>query len=70
MDRPVDKRMQRDDEATLGSYRTSAAKKRFAFKLIPNYSITTADAERNVWQVLVNIRGVEEGETHRLQNHV
>ena len=54
----VDKRMQRDDEATLGSYRTSAAKKRFAFKLIPNYSITTADAERNVWQVLVNIRGV------------
>lgn len=54
----VDKRMQRDDEATLGSYRTSAAKKRFAFKLIPNYSITTADAERKVWQVLVNIRGV------------
>ena len=46
----VDKRMQRDDEATLGSYRTSAAKKRFAFKLIPNYSITTADAERNVSQ--------------------
>ena len=35
--------------------------KRFAFKLIPNYSITTADAERNVWQVLVNIRGVAMG---------
>jgi len=54
----VDKRMQRHDEATLGSYRTSAAKKRFTFKLIPNYSVTTADAERNIWQVLVNIRGV------------
>ncbi len=54
----VDKRMLRHDEATLGSYKTGAAKKRFAFKLIPNYSVTTADAKRNIWQVLVNIKGV------------
>lgn len=54
----VDKRMLRHDEATLGSYKTCAAKKRFAFKLIPNYSVTSADAERNIWQVLINIKGV------------
>lgn len=54
----VDKRMKRSNEATLGSYRSGAAKKRFSFKLIPNYSVTTDDAKRNIWQVLVNIRGV------------
>lgn len=54
----VDKRMTRSNEATLGSYRSGAAKKRFSFKLIPNYSVTTDDAKKNIWQVLVNIRGV------------
>ena len=54
----MERQIKKGDEATLGPYRTSAAKKRFAFKLITNYSITTADAERKVWQVLVNIRGV------------
>jgi len=39
------------------------AKKNFSFKLIPNYSITSEDAEKHPWQVLVNIKGVamEEG---------
>ncbi len=55
----VDKRMQRADEATLGSYYTGAAKKRFQFKIVPNYAITTKDAEKNIWQVLVNIRNVK-----------
>ena len=54
----VDKRMERADEATLGSYYTAAAKKRFQFKVVPNYAITTQDAMKNVWQVLVNIRNV------------
>ena len=53
-----DKRMERADEATLGSYYTAAAKKRFQFKVVPNYAITTQDAMKNVWQVLVNIRNV------------
>ena len=52
----VDKRMERADEATLGSYYTAAAKKRFQFKVVPNYGITTKDAEKNIWQVLVNIK--------------
>ncbi|CAL39165.1 movement protein [Brugmansia mild mottle virus] len=55
----VDKRMKRANEATLGSYHSRACKKNFSFKLIPNYSITTADAEKQPWQVLVNIRGVQ-----------
>nr|CCH64091.1 movement protein [Tobacco mosaic virus]CCH64103.1 movement protein [Tobacco mosaic virus]CCH64106.1 movement protein [Tobacco mosaic virus] len=55
----VDKRMERADEATLGSYYTAAAKKRFQFKVVPNYAITTQDAMKNVWQVLVNIRNVK-----------
>ena len=42
----VDKRMERADEATLGSYYTAAAKKRFQFKVVPNYGITTKDAEK------------------------
>ena len=50
--------MERADEATLGSYYTAAAKKRFQFKVVPNYAITTQDAMKNVWQVLVNIRNV------------
>ena len=54
----VDRRMERADEATLGSYYTAAAKKRFQFKIVPNYAITTHDAVKNVWQVLVNIRNV------------
>ncbi len=54
----VDKRMERADEATLGSYYTAAAKKRFQFKVVPNYAITTQDAVKNVWQVLVSIRNV------------
>jgi len=59
----IDKRLKRSNEATLGSYSTAAAKRKFSFKLIPNYSITTADALKAPWQVLVNIRGVamEEG---------
>ena len=55
----VDKRMERADEATLGSYYTAAAKKRFQFKVVPNYGITTKDAEKNIWQVLVNIKNVK-----------
>lgn len=55
----VDKRMERADEATLASYYTAAAKKRFQFKVVPNYNITTKDAEKAVWQVLVNIRNVK-----------
>nr|WGL40998.1 movement protein [Odontoglossum ringspot virus] len=55
----VDKRMKRANEATLGSYHTSACKKRFTFKIIPNYSVTTADALKGIWQVMTNIRGVE-----------
>ena len=55
----VDKRMERADEATIGSYYTAAAKKRFQFKVVPNYAITTQDAMKNVWQVLVNIRNVK-----------
>ncbi|AYQ58959.1 MP [Brugmansia latent virus] len=54
----IDKRMKRSQEATLGSYNAPACKKNFSFKLIPNYSVTTADAERRPWQVLVNIKGV------------
>nr|WIW79842.1 movement protein [Bell pepper mottle virus] len=54
----VDKRMERASEATLGSYYTGAAKKRFQFKVTPNYSVTTDDAKKNIWQVLVNIKGV------------
>lgn len=54
----IDKRMQRHNEATLGSYTTKASKKNFSFKLIPNYSITSQDAERRPWEVMVNIRGV------------
>ena len=54
----VDKRMERADEATLASYYTAAAKKRFQFKVVPNYAITAHDAMKNVWQVLVNIRNV------------
>lgn len=59
----IDKRMQRHNEATLGSYTAKASKKNFSFKLIPNYSITSQDAERRPWEVMVNIRGVamEEG---------
>lgn len=59
----VDRRMKRHNEATLGSYTAKACKKNFSFKLIPNYSVTTADAERRPWEVLVNIKGVamEEG---------
>ena len=41
----VDKRMERADEATLGSYYTAAAKKRFQFKVVPNYGITTMNTE-------------------------
>ncbi|QNH85182.1 movement protein [Yellow pepper mild mottle virus] len=55
----VDKRMERASEATLGSYYTGAAKKRFQFKVTPNYSVTTEDAKKNIWQVLVNIKGVK-----------
>lgn len=55
----VDKRMERANEATLGSYYTGAAKKRFQFKVIPNYSVTTDDAKKGIWQVLVNIKGVK-----------
>nr|WLJ60132.1 MAG: movement protein [Piper chlorosis virus] len=55
----VDKRMKESREATLGSYYNSAAGKRFSFKLIPNYSVTTNDARRNPWQVMVNIRNVK-----------
>lgn len=55
----VDKRMERANEATLGSYYTGAAKKRFQFKVTPNYSVTTEDAKKNIWQVLVNIKGVK-----------
>ena len=49
--------------ATLGAYHAPACKKNFSFKLIPNYSITSEDAEKHPWQVLVNIKGVamEEG---------
>ena len=47
---------ERADEATLGSYYTAAAKKRFQFKVVPNYGITKKDAEKNIWQVLVNIK--------------
>lgn len=59
----VDKRMKRSKEATLGAYHAPACKKNFSFKLIPNYSITSEDAEKHPWQVLVNIKGVamEEG---------
>ena len=53
----------RSKEATLGAYHAPACKKNFSFKLIPNYSITSEDAEKHPWQVLVNIKGVamEEG---------
>ncbi|QYW08489.1 MAG: putative 28.5 kDa protein [Yunnan virgavirus 3] len=54
----VDRRMTKHSEATLGSYSAAAAKRNFKFKLIPNYSVTTEDAEKSPWQVLVNIRGV------------
>nr|AIX94571.1 movement protein [Yellow tailflower mild mottle virus] len=54
----VDRRMTRHSEATLGSYTAPACKKNFSFKLIPNYSVTTADAERRPWEVMVNIKGV------------
>lgn len=58
----VDKRLKVSKEATLGSYNTPACKKQFSFKIIPNYSVTTADAKRAPWQLLVNIKGV------RMQN--
>lgn len=54
----VDKRMLRTAEATIGSYSASACNRNFSFKLIPNYAVTSNDAERRPWQVLVNIRGV------------
>ena len=37
----VDKRMERADEATLGSYYTAAAKKRFQFKIVELYVSNT-----------------------------
>ena len=55
----IDKRMKRASEATLGSYTCKAARKSFSFKLIPNYSVTSQDAERRPWEVMVNIKGVE-----------
>ncbi|BDB16632.1 movement protein [Scopolia mild mottle virus] len=55
----IDRRMKRHSEATLGSYTAKACKKNFSFKLIPNYSVTTQDAERRPWEVMVNIKGVE-----------
>lgn len=54
----IDKRLKRSRESTLGSYTAAASKKSFNFKLIPNYSVTSQDAERRPWQVLVNIKGV------------
>nr|ASC60203.1 movement protein [Piper chlorosis virus] len=59
----VDRRMTNSTEAILGTYRAAAKDKRFQFKLIPNYFVTSADAKRNPWQVHVKIQGVrvEEG---------
>ncbi|AAN17780.1 movement protein [Tobacco latent virus] len=54
----VDKRLKVSKEATLGSYNAPACKKQFSFKIIPNYAVTTADAKRAPWQILVNIKGV------------
>jgi len=59
----VDKRLVNSREAIIGTYRAAAKEKRFQFKLIPNYFVTSADAKRNPWQAHVKLRGIriEEG---------
>lgn len=54
----IDKRLTNCKEAILGTYRSAAKDRRFQFKLVPNYSVCSADAKRNPWQVQVSIKGL------------
>jgi len=55
----IDKRLLNSKECVIGTYRAAAKSKRFQFKLVPNYFVTTADAKRKPWQVHVRIQDVK-----------
>nr|QYW08471.1 MAG: putative movement protein [Sichuan virgavirus] len=59
----VDKRMTNSAEAILGSYRAQAKGRKFSFSLVPNYFVTSQDATRNPWQLMVKLSGlsIEQG---------
>nr|QIJ70149.1 movement protein [Ribgrass mosaic virus] len=55
----IDKRLVNSKECVIGTYRAAAKSKRFQFKLVPNYFVSTADAKRKPWQVHVRIQDVK-----------
>ena len=52
----IDKRLENSRECIIGTYRAAAKDRRFQFKLVPNYFVSTADAKRKPWQVHVRIQ--------------
>lgn len=54
----VDKRMTNNAEAILGTYRAHAKGRNFSFSLVPNYFVTSQDAARNPWQLMVKLSGL------------
>lgn len=55
----IDKRLVNSKECVIGTYRAAAKNRRFQFKLVPNYFVSTADAKRKPWQVHVRIQDVK-----------
>lgn len=55
----IDKRLENSKECIIGTYRAAAKDRRFQFKLVPNYFVSTADAKRKPWQVHVRIQNLK-----------
>nr|QED45333.1 TVCVgp3 [Turnip vein-clearing virus] len=55
----IDKRLVNSKECVIGTYRAAAKSKRFQFKLVPNYFVSTMDAKRKPWQVHVRIQDLK-----------
>lgn len=55
----IDKRLVNSKECVIGTYRAAAKNRRFQFKLVPNYFVSTMDAKRKPWQVHVRIQDVK-----------
>nr|AAK53542.1 movement protein [Youcai mosaic virus] len=55
----IDKRLENSRESMIGTYRAAAKDRRFQFKLVPNYFVSTADAKRKPWQVHVRIQNLK-----------
>lgn len=55
----IDKRLENSRECIIGTYRAAAKDRRFQFKLVPNYFVSTADAKRKPWQVHVRIQNLK-----------